>query len=380
MAITQISQIQVRRGLHQDLPQLAGGEFGWSVDSQRLYIGNGTLTEGAPAQGVTEVLTEHSNFLGSSIKYTFQGTNSGYTSQTGISPTIPVQQSLQDFLDLMVNVKNFGAKGDGVTDDTAAINRAIHEIYTSVSNLNVTHTNVRRIIRFPAGKYLITGTILLPPNCYIHGEGRNNTLLYGTGTTTIASCDSLFQTGANLGFNGAILPNFITVVDLAIQSPTSAPVVSFTSVTDAILERVQFIGGTYSIAISGTSSAISLINCDYSGYVTAPTSVASTVTGVVVKSGSLDTTAVSLSAGTTLITTVPSGAGFMQYQISDTGGNTRIGTMTFTTSSTGTHTFVDNSVEPAASLGANLFMYANGYTTCSVTTASTFKYNIKQFI
>jgi hypothetical protein len=60
MAIIQISRIQHRRGLQQDLPQLSSAELGWSIDSQRLFIGNGTLLEGAPRQGVTEILTEHS--------------------------------------------------------------------------------------------------------------------------------------------------------------------------------------------------------------------------------------------------------------------------------------------------------------------------------
>jgi len=60
MAVIQISQIQVRSGLQEDLPQLATGEFGWSVDTQRLFIGKGTLAEGAPIVGVTEILTEYS--------------------------------------------------------------------------------------------------------------------------------------------------------------------------------------------------------------------------------------------------------------------------------------------------------------------------------
>jgi hypothetical protein len=60
MAVIQISKIQVRRGLQENLPQLASGELGWSIDERRLYIGNGTLTEGAPEVGVTEILTEYS--------------------------------------------------------------------------------------------------------------------------------------------------------------------------------------------------------------------------------------------------------------------------------------------------------------------------------
>ena len=60
MAIVQISKIQNRRGLQQDLPQLDSGEIGWSIDSRRIYIGNGTLSEGAPIEGRTEILTEFS--------------------------------------------------------------------------------------------------------------------------------------------------------------------------------------------------------------------------------------------------------------------------------------------------------------------------------
>ena len=57
MPIVQISRIQHRRGKKTDLPQLAAGELGWSIDDQRLYIGNGTVADGAPAVGNTEIVT-----------------------------------------------------------------------------------------------------------------------------------------------------------------------------------------------------------------------------------------------------------------------------------------------------------------------------------
>jgi hypothetical protein len=57
MSIVQISQIKHRRGTNENLPQLASAELGWSVDTQQLYIGNGTLEEGAPEVGNTEILT-----------------------------------------------------------------------------------------------------------------------------------------------------------------------------------------------------------------------------------------------------------------------------------------------------------------------------------
>jgi hypothetical protein len=67
MSIVQISQLQVRRGLNEDLPQLSSGELGWSIDTRQLYIGNGTIAEGAPVEGQTEILTQFSvlNFTNS---------------------------------------------------------------------------------------------------------------------------------------------------------------------------------------------------------------------------------------------------------------------------------------------------------------------------
>jgi len=63
VAIVQISRITNRKGLQENLPQLAGAELGWSTDSRRLYIGNGTLQDGAPEIGNTEILTEFSEIV-----------------------------------------------------------------------------------------------------------------------------------------------------------------------------------------------------------------------------------------------------------------------------------------------------------------------------
>jgi hypothetical protein len=60
VAIVQVSRITNRKGLAENLPQLAGAELGWAIDERRLFIGNGTLEEGAPTIGNTEILTEYS--------------------------------------------------------------------------------------------------------------------------------------------------------------------------------------------------------------------------------------------------------------------------------------------------------------------------------
>jgi hypothetical protein len=73
MAVVQISKIQLRRGLQENLPQLASAEMGWSVDERRLFIGNGTLEEGAPSTGVTEVLTTQSIYTELALIQVLQG-------------------------------------------------------------------------------------------------------------------------------------------------------------------------------------------------------------------------------------------------------------------------------------------------------------------
>lgn len=173
MAIVQISRITQRKGLEADLPQpLAGAELGWAVDQRRLFIGNGTLEDGAPTVGNTEILTEFSDVLALSGAYTYKGAAGGYTVQTGSTPGDPVTQSLQSRLDSFAVITDFGATGDGITDVTANINQALFQIFCRSIN-----PSARRSIFFPAGVYIITDTLNIPPNCKLYGEGPESTII-----------------------------------------------------------------------------------------------------------------------------------------------------------------------------------------------------------
>jgi len=173
VAIVQISRITQRKGLTTDLPQpLAGAELGWAVDDRRLFIGNGTIEDGAPVVGNTEVLTEFSDILGFATSYTYDGAAAGYTVQTGATAGSPVSQSLQSRLDSYAIVTDFGATGDGTTDDTAAINRALNQLYCREIN-----PQIRRSLFFPAGTYIVTDTINVPPYAKLYGEGSNSSII-----------------------------------------------------------------------------------------------------------------------------------------------------------------------------------------------------------
>ena len=178
MAIVQISRITSRIGLKENLPQyLAGGEFGWSADTQQLYIGNGRTGappsgDGAPFIGNTEILTEHSDILNIAGSYTYKGEAAGYVVQTGAQAGENVERSLQSKLDDQASIRDFGAVGDGVVDDTAAINRAFYEIFCRQDT-----TLTRRSLFFPAGTYRVSSPILIPPYAKVFGEGVDSTII-----------------------------------------------------------------------------------------------------------------------------------------------------------------------------------------------------------
>ena len=216
MAIVQISQITNRKGLAENLPQLAGAEFGWSTDTRQLYIGNGALEEGAPIIGNTEILTEFSDILNFTTTYTYKGEAAGYTVQTGPTPGTPVTQSLQSWLDQFATVTDFGATGDGVTDDTAAINRALYQLFCREVN-----PQIRRSLFFPAGVYRVTGSINIPPYATLYGEGLDNSIIAldpGVDDYAARTADSLQQTGVNIGSGGTIPPSFITISNMKFQN------------------------------------------------------------------------------------------------------------------------------------------------------------------
>ncbi len=218
MAIVQVSRITNRKGLVENLPQLAGAELGWATDERRLFIGNGTLQEGAPTIGNTEILTEFSDILAEQSNYTYKGLAAGYQVVTGPNNS-NIVQSLQNWLDQFASVRDFGAVGDGVTDDTEAINRALFQLYCREIN-----PQIRRALFFPAGVYRVTETVLIPTFARLYGEGANSSVIVLDSSTdeyVARYADSLQQTGVNLGNNGAVVPTNIEIANMGFR--TSIP-------------------------------------------------------------------------------------------------------------------------------------------------------------
>lgn len=348
MAIVQISRITQRKGLIADLPQpLAGAEFGWAIDERRLFIGNGALIEGAPVVGNTEVLTEFSDILGFATSYTYQGEAGGYTVQTGPTIGTPVSQSIQARLDSYAVVTDFGAVGDGVTDDTAAINRALFQLYCRQEN-----PQIRRSLFFPAGEYIVTDTIKVPPYAMLYGEGNNSSIINFqvlAHTTAIAyesgvlvssagvfyrslayvpigislsnplywnvetlpayimrTADSLQQTGVSIGTNGATPPRNIELSGMAFATNQINSGILIENAQECYFNGINITGPLTTVDIQSNlavddiaavrwASTASLItssvvwnNCNFSGF-TYGTDTEEQVKGVTISNSSFTT-------------------------------------------------------------------------------------------
>ena len=187
MSVYQISRIQIRRGKatsNTGFPQLASGEMGWAIDTQELYIGNGSVAEGAPAVGNTKILTQNdltgTNSFLSSIEHIYKYGDNNV--QTGVTVNNPISRPIQDCLDDRVTVADFGAVGDGITDDTDAIQRAIDQLFLNSAGTASNVVGQRVVLEIPAGTYKITNTIIIPSFAALVGAGPSRSIFEYTGT------------------------------------------------------------------------------------------------------------------------------------------------------------------------------------------------------
>jgi len=239
MAVVQISKIQVRRGQknsNSGVPQLSSAEFAWAVDSQELFIGNGSVLEGAPYVGNTKILTEHDNILDLADSYRFANDDT--------SITLSVPRSLQNKIDeTHVSVRDFGAIGDGSTDCVAAFETAATQLFRNAN------TNYKKVLIVPNGEYLFTSDLALPSGVILQGETRHGVVL-NIGANNIRFITS---TGLELlDFNSTNRPQNIDISNLTISRTTGQIVLS--GVANSVLSKLNFLG-TYVLGTAVASLA-----------------------------------------------------------------------------------------------------------------------------
>lgn len=139
--------------------------------------------------------------------------------------------------DKIINVKHFGATGDGVTDDTAALLLAVTAV----------NTRLKAVLYFPEGIYNLDVSLDMTTAemVVVRGDGIQNTIINHTGTTDPLF---LFDTGAEIDEAA----QFVVMTDFTMRTDqiteTAIKITSTALVTDitrsVYLARLMFIGLT----------------------------------------------------------------------------------------------------------------------------------------
>ena len=251
MAVVQISKIQIRRGKANSgtgFPQLASGEMGWAVDTQELYIGNGSVAEGAPSVGNTKILTQNDFTAQGSIlnliQYIYKSNDP--TIQTGPTVNTPVTRYIQDRLSDAVTTNDFGTVANGTTDDTAALQRAIDQSFlnsaTKASDDTSAGASARVVLKMTPGIYKITSTIYIPSYATIEGAGPDKTIIQFTGTGPVIQFVNDTSTIGNPNVGSTLYinqPRGIRLSGLTVFTDTvDQPALQLDSVRDSIFENL----------------------------------------------------------------------------------------------------------------------------------------------
>lgn len=133
-------------------------EQGYVANAGSFVIGQAYRIVSAGTTDFT-LIGSVSNISGTHFIATGAGTGTG---------TAEISQTVEYKLRQNLSVKDFGATGDGVTDDTAAIQLAL-----TAGGGNAVY--------FPAGDYKLTSAVTIPNSTYVYGDGEGSRI-FGDGT------------------------------------------------------------------------------------------------------------------------------------------------------------------------------------------------------
>ena len=204
----------------------------------KAFVYNNTFL-GLISTGTEIVLEDGTSYGKGCIERLGFGTDSFYS----VASSLPPERTLQAVLDDRCSVKNYGAYGDGVADDSSAV-------YNAVISLNKAGDDAKyyRTLFFPAGTYLITSkAIPLPYGAYLKGEGIGRTVIKSVDylNAIMVTMDSNMNMGTatEYGLN-AELPGYITVEDMTIDVSDSitSSLVLLATCHNVTFKNVEFIG------------------------------------------------------------------------------------------------------------------------------------------
>lgn len=126
---------------------------------------------------ISNLANTTNNSLGDAIVGFKQSNSSGFFVNA-------VARTVSNKLQEILSVKDFGAVGDGITDDSSAI-------------INAVAASAGKSLYFPAGAYVVGQPIIVPTNSTLYGDIGQTSLKIKTGTYAPSSGDVFVITGVN---------------------------------------------------------------------------------------------------------------------------------------------------------------------------------------
>jgi hypothetical protein len=187
-------------------------------------IAGTTLTfSAAPVAGTNNI--EFVNFLTSNIG----ATSADLVTYTPSGSGAVARSASSKFGDV-VSVKDFGAVGDGVTNDSAAFQAAV---------------NAHESVFIPEGTYLLNSQVVLRANSRVFGAGMQATRILAPNVPAVypqgifhASSPNLATQLEGIELSDMEIEGFVATLGFS----TQRPLVQFAGVKDCIVERVKFSG------------------------------------------------------------------------------------------------------------------------------------------
>lgn len=232
----------------------------YQADNQIASLGGTTLTFNSAIPSGTQLVTVK---IGSTIAIGTPG--SGTVTDSSVADGSKLYNRINDWID----VKDFGAKGNGVTDDTISIQNALNTAASS-----------QALVWMPAGTYAIS-SITIPTGVSLRGTG-NGTIITNVSTFSSGNLINIANSAANVDLGNFKISLPLTFTASSCISGTSATyanihdinvpaggafAVNLTSCSNCTVERVNVLSAN-SIAIQLSSGQWNVIrNCYATGVV-----------------------------------------------------------------------------------------------------------------
>lgn len=161
----------------------------------------------------------------------------GYLPAGSAAVATTVQAKLRE----RISVKDFGAKGDGTTDDTAAIQAAL----TYAGSLSIPDSIFSgygyvvkggSTVYFPAGQYLTSSTLTVPQNVSVEGAGKYSTVIRPTVDGQVMRNNGTPTATGTYDVAGLAFRNFSILGD---RTKTNQIGLAFLRLTSATIENVS---------------------------------------------------------------------------------------------------------------------------------------------